>query len=376
MQVDRPEWVADLRRAVDDEVDDLDLHRSVEVAVVEGAICEGSNPAVAIVLLGPSSREDVGLTSWLSNARDAGLLVIPVVDDLRMFAAQAPDGVAQLNGFEWSGNQPARRLARLLLEELGIEDRDRRLFISHRRSDGLGAAGQLHDELSHHQFVPFVDRWAIPKGADVQGHIADSLEHHAFLLLLETPDAHRSDWVYLEVDYALSHTMGLLIIQWPGNPTPLPGSQGVPRVELGSEDLVTDSRGYEILTTAALERLVPEIEAAHARGIARRRRMLVRSVEDAARASQRNATMLRDWSLDIGEPGDRTIVAVVPRLPTTADLHRLDQIRDAADPNADALLVHASRHLPLTERDHLLWVTGDRNLQLVSQSEMESRWLT
>src|SRR5439155_16144200 len=123
---------------------------------------------------------------------------------------RSPTDLSPLNGFEWSGTEPERRLARVLLEELGIEDKDRRVFLSNRRSDGLGAAEQLHDALSHFRFQPFIDRFGIRPGDDVQSRIADSLEQHAFLLILETSEAHLSDWVYDEVDYALSHTMGTL----------------------------------------------------------------------------------------------------------------------------------------------------------------------
>ena len=159
------------------------------------------------------------------------------------------------------------QLVHLLLEELGIEEKQRRVFISHKRDDGLGAAEQLHDTLSHHGFRPFIDQFAVRVGQGVQAEIADALEDHAFLLLLETPLAHTSTWVFDEVDYALSHAMGVLILRWPGEPTPVPGSQGLPRIDLATDEIVPDAHGYDTLTEAGLSRIVSEVEGRPTRGV-------------------------------------------------------------------------------------------------------------
>lgn len=373
-QVDQPGWLDDLRQAVAQELLDLGIHKSVEVLIAETGAPGGPAPAVGVVLVGPAAKTDAAIEAAIAAAAAAGVVVIPVVDDLATFQDQAPSGLAPLNGFEWSGTEPAKRLTRILLEELGIEDRDRRVFISHKRSDGLGAAEQLHDALSHSRFVPFIDRFAIPHGGDVQEHIADALEQYAFLLLLETPEAHLSDWVFDEVDYALSHTMGTLIVQWPGDPTPLPGSNGIPRIALDTSDLTTDPHGYEVLTDAALDRLLREIEAAHAHGLVRRRRMMICSVEDAARAKAGTPVALKDWTIDVTAPSGRSIVAVAPRLPNAGDLQRLDQAREVIDPAAEALLVHATRHLRDPHREHLTWVTGSRNIDLIPENAIGGHW--
>ena len=198
-----------------------------------------------------------------------------------------PPVLHPINGFGWLGPDPARRLARELLVELGIEDSQRRVFISHRREDGLGAAEQLHDALSHRGFTPFIDRFAIRHGADVRAVIADALEDHAFLLLLETELAHDSPWVFDEVDYALSHTMGTLILRWPGHIVPVPGSNNLPRLELDAGEITTDPHSYSILTDPAVDRVTAAVEAAPALGLGRRRRMLLRSIEEAGTGRRR-----------------------------------------------------------------------------------------
>jgi TIR domain len=374
MQVDRPNWLADIRRAVSTELHTIGMHKSVAIDVTETPLYGGTAPAVAIVLVGPAAKTDPDLAVAITAAIADGRVVIPVVDDLDTFSDQVPPHLSPFNGFAWFGDEPERRLARVLLEELGIEERDRLVFLSHKREDGLGAAEQIHDALTHQRFIPFIDRFAIPAGADVQAHIADALEKHAFLLILETPQAHLSDWVYDEVDYALSHTMGTLILQWPGDPVPIPGSLGVPRLRLSDADLTKDDHGYDVLTPGALDRLIREIEAAHAHGIVRRRRMLIRSVEDAAKSAGASCIPLKDWSLDVIAPTGRSIIAIAPRLPVPSDLQRLDETRDQLDPSASALLVHATRHLRDPARRHLVWVTGTRNLVMLPDNAIGAHW--
>lgn len=375
LQCDRQDWVTDLRQAVAAELENNGLHSSVAVVVLDPP-APSDAPGIAVFLGSPSAGTSSELARAVDEILESGLMVVPVVRDLDEYRPNVPDSLAVLNGFEWGGEDPAARLARTLLEELGIEDRRRRVFISHKRDDGLGAAEQLHDALARARFVPFIDRFSIRQGYDVQEVIADALEEHAFLLLLETPHAHASRWVFDEVDYALSHAMGTLIVTWPGDPTPVPGSQGLPRVPLSNEDLVADDHGYEILTDAALDQLVGRVEQAHANGIVRRRRMLIRNVEEAARAGGCDACLpLAGWRLRVERNGEATILGITPRLPVAEDLQELDKARSDAGDGAAAVLVHAARLLRPDRRSHLEWVTGGRDLELMAENAIGGRWL-
>jgi len=371
---DRHAWAAELRQAVAAELIQVGLHRTVDVIVSESPTRNESLTIVAY-LGSTDSAADTSILERIDKAINSGNVVVPVVEDLTFFSEIVPPALALANGFEWRGPESAQSLARLLLEDLGIEDRQRRVFISHKREDGLGAAEQLHDHLTHFGFSPFIDRFAIRAGVAVQAAIADALEDHAFLLLLETPLAHTSDWVFDEVDYALSHTMGTLIIRWPGHPSPVPGSVGVPRLPLSSADLVSDDHGYDTLTASALDAVVGAVEAAHAQGLVRRRRMLVRSIEEAAIASGCSLCLpLPNWRLRV-EHGDRsTLVGVTPRLPTATDLQHLDQERATAHTDPMALLVHSARVLRPERREHLDWVVGDRDLSLIPENAVGGWW--
>ena len=138
LETDRSEWRERLADAVERELLNLGIHRTVTVRVAEDGVDEDDTPVVAAALVGSAGAADHVLTARVGEALDQGIVVVPVVDDLSAFHAQVPEVLARYNAFEWSGLQPEVRLARILLEELGIEEGDRRVFISHRRSDGLG----------------------------------------------------------------------------------------------------------------------------------------------------------------------------------------------------------------------------------------------
>jgi hypothetical protein len=363
-----------LSQALNAELAEVGLHRTVTVATVEFEPGEAV-PSAGVYLAGPAALADAELAGRLETAVARGRVIVPVVEDLARFSASVPAVLHPINGWEWSGAEPERRLARFLLEQLGIEDRQRRVFISHKRDDGSGAAEQLHDHLSKMGFEPFIDRFAIRSAEEVQATIADALEDHAFMLLLETPLASTSDWVFDEVDYALSHTMGMLILRWPGDHDKVPGSPGVPRLYLTDGELRTDEHDFRVLTDAALDRVLGEVEAAHAQGLVRRRRMLIRSIADAAAAAGCSSVALPDWRLAVRCSRESTLLGITPRLPTAEDLQHLDQARSGSEEvPTSAVLVHAARELRGELHDHLRWVCAERELVVMPENAIGGRW--
>jgi hypothetical protein len=372
--VDRPALLDQLEAEIDAELHRVGLHKMVEVKISTSK--PSAKGMIAGVCLGsPAAAADSGLDGRIVKALAGGMVVVPVVDDLANFQAETPPCLHAINGFGLNAGT-IEELVRCLFETLGLEDHDRRVFISHRREDGMSAAVQLHDELSHHGFHPFIDRFYIPKGERVQDVIADSLEDFAFLLLLETPLAHTSDWVLDEVDYALAHSMGLLIVRWPGDPAPVDGTQDLPRMELDAASLVTDPRRLDTFTPDALAAIVHAVEMRHAVALVRRRRTLMSNIEDAARASSSMCTPLPGWRALVEHSGGSTVVGISPRLPRATDLHRLDEARVKVAGAHDSVLVHSARVLTTDRRRHLNWVINSRSVEFVPDNAIGARWLT
>lgn len=365
----RAEALAD---ALDAELRELGLHLDIEVSPHSNPANLPSGSPLLVVF-----ASDTPPPCWeeaLQRARAGGQLILPVVNDRAEIGTHLTE---QLNAFNaWFYQEhpdPARDLARFLLEQLGVEERQRRVFISHRRSDGLLVAEQLYHALIEQRFRPFIDRFDIDPAADVQARIADVLEDYAFLLLLESPDVGDSEWVFYEVEYALSHTMGIHIVSWPGDPPTMPGTHGLARQKLAPTDLVSTGP-YDELVDTAVQAVVAEVEAAHARGLARRRKNMLRSVQDAATAAGRSCVVLPHWRLLVEGDAAKQVVGVTPRLPLVDDLKTL---HDAAGPLVDppdCLLVHAARSLDPDRKTLLEWARSDRGIGLVPENAVGRAW--
>jgi hypothetical protein len=233
-------------------------------------------------------------------------------------------------------------------------------------------AEQLHDALSHCGFQPFIDRFAIRAGLPVQEVIADALEDFAFLLLIESPLAHTSAWVYDEVEYALSHSMGVHIVTFPGHVSPVAGTPGLPRQVLAAGDLMSE-RGYQVLTEGAADAVVAQTEAMHANGLVRRRTNLLTSAAEAARRAGCTVSVLPNWRLLVESRGTRYLVGVTGRLPTAPDLHRLDL--DVAEHRPDRrVLIHAARAISPERARLLRWILGRRRIDLVAEHVVAGYW--
>lgn len=369
IHADRGAWRDALDAALAAEIKNLGLHQDVQVRLV-------SAPGEASVLSAVYLASNVGATRCEQDIRcalDRLVPVLPVVEDVTHYRAVAPPSLHGINGWEWNGPEPARRLARVLLEQLGIEERQRRVFISHRRDDGINAAEQLHDELSHRFFEPFIDRFAIPSGEDVQERIAEALEQYAFLLLLETPLAHDSPWVFYEVEYALSHSVGMHIVRWPAVVEAIPATAGLRRLQLDPADLV-GAADRRTLTPECLNRVVAEVEELHAQAMVRRRRLVISSIADAASEAGCSCVPLPGGRLLVECEERRDIVGTATRLPTVEDLYRLDQAREELSQPASPVLVHAARRLGVHRRAVLQWATARRQMTLLPENAIGAYW--
>lgn len=202
VHADRGPWVRSLR-------DHLDAAVAVHgdpagtVQVREGYVPEcqrdRNSPAVAVYLGSPAGAASAECRQQVDEALADRVLMLPVVDDERNFKAHTPAPLYPFNGEAWLGDDALPRIVRFVHEALGLEERQRMVFLSHRRSDARAVAEQLHDELIKNRFWPFVDRFDIDPAEDVQQRIHAALEETAFVVLVESPAAVTSQWVLEEL---------------------------------------------------------------------------------------------------------------------------------------------------------------------------------
>jgi hypothetical protein len=308
----------------------------------------------------------------VERALGLSIPVIPVVDPNRPFLEQVPRFLSDINAFKWVDRSAGVDLASLILRELGITESRRQVFVSYRRSDASSLSEQIFDALSRRGFDVLFDRFDVAPGERVQTRIRDALEDVSFVLLIESQEAHNSNWVFWEVQYALKHHMGLLIVTLPSTLHRVAGTDDLPREYISNADLVGDSSSCT-LAQEALERLLRRIEFWHADGLLRRRRNLLSAVVEMSKKARRSVVELADWKLlitDIDSPPPFiTILGIVPRLPRVDDLWELYASSEThmihmRDPCCK-VLAFPSEYLPRGRERLLEWAGRPHGITLV-----------
>lgn len=375
---DRASWVDELRTTLyalaasigaDAEIVTLTATADFDPRAADGV-------AVVVYFGSPAGKASAACCDHLERACNSGFRVLPIVDDKANFSQHIPLIAQRYNAMAWLGDGAVAAIGHAIMEWLGLEDTERRAFISHRRSDALELAEQIHDELIKHRFDAFIDRFDIAPGVVVQQRIHEALEDAAFVVLVESPDAVNSTWVLEEIHYALRNSMGLLIVSLP-DVQPIPGTEGLPRFRL--RDDIIDPRN-RTLQDEGLENLMTVIESTHAQMLVhRRQRMIGRALEVVKRDNRFQAEELagnlmrihRESSADSAETVE-VIVGFAPRTPRPVDLYKTDVSRlSPPAPDAGIVLVHSSDLLPPNTVQLLEWCIDRRDAVLLSDAAMD-----
>jgi TIR domain-containing protein len=315
IQVSREDWAKRLKKAIVDAA-----QRSVSdpnaiqfVSVAEGAdlvLCLGSDDLSSSV----QAKEQI------KSALEKGIRILPIVSDLEHFRSETPESLHPINGQPWESGGKASEIAEEVLRHLGLNERDRRVFLSYLRKEATPIAFQLFDELHRRRFTVFLDIFEIEHGDWVQARIEQALQHTSFVLLLYSSGVQSSEWVEKEINLALTQRLGLVALAYPDAGKSLPFKM-VPcdrRLQLDPGDLDKEKR----LSPQALEKVCLEIEREHADQFRARRERLIHDVSEALGPS---AVRVGSQSLRYDGKNSKVFVRLVARPPEASDLYALDE---------------------------------------------------
>ena len=306
------------------------------------------------------------VNSTLDTALKHAISVLPVIreSDPGSVAEKLPKSVKLLNAVDWDEDRDRALVA--LRQMLGLEEAERKVFISYYREETTEVAVQLYDALSRRNFDVFLDRFSVSPGADFPEELDQELAGKAFVVLLESPGVQESRWIQHEISYALSHRIGILAV-------------AMPSVESGSVSLVdeafrlrlcsTDFSGNSQLTDESLERILSKIELRHAQALRRRREQLLGSLREKLLQDGGCCRPVDDWAVVASvSGGGRSVFLLTPRPPSPRDLYHLHQIRSnvSLDAGSDlqAALVHASENIDVEQESLLDWIREGRGLDV------------
>lgn len=135
-----------------------------------------------------------------------GCRILPVHTYADRARPPAPlDAVKSMRGVDPEGADGgliAQRIGALL--SLWLRGEGRRIFVSHRQSDGAGVAAEVTAHLRASGYDAWLDKEQLRGGDLVQPKIEAHVAGAHLLLLLDTPQADSSEWIWREVDAALA----------------------------------------------------------------------------------------------------------------------------------------------------------------------------
>jgi hypothetical protein len=254
-----------LRANLEEVAADFSLTVDDEIALRTANDFGARNPAASLV--GLYFGGDVSRDQALIDALEAEKVpIIPIVREGDKPEQVLPQTIAALNAsFLAADDTGLDAPFAVALECLGLLHRQRRVFISYRRTESREVAVQLHNELSGRGFDVFLDTHSIRPGAPFQEMLWHRLVDCDVVIMLDTPDFFSSKWTSQELGRSHSKGIQVLRVVWPGH-------QPTRYLDL-SETMVlqpADLTPKMELTQASVDLVVQRTERLRSRSIATR----------------------------------------------------------------------------------------------------------
>ena len=194
---------------------ELDFPGDIKIRLASEA--GGGDPKAATVALyfGGDPSVDSDLVDELEAAK---IPIVPVVRDGDAIESVVPGEITSTNACILDkADKSLEALTAVTLEMLGLLHRQRRIFISYRRSESRETAIQLHDELSAKGFDVFLDTHDIRPVEPFQEVLWHRLADCDVTIMLDTPDYFNSKWTVQEIGRSQALGIQILRVVWPAH---------------------------------------------------------------------------------------------------------------------------------------------------------------
>ena len=353
---------------------DLKIGSEVEVYNARELATRDRASAFAAVYFGGSACTDLEATSAVFSESAP---VIPVVDSLEQFSASVPDFLRASNGYCLRKEDPEmEELAAIMLECVGLLRRQRRVFVSYRRTESREAALQMHDLLTSRGFDVFLDTHDIRPSDPFRDVLWHRLCDSDVLVMLDTPTYFESRWTREEIGRARAKEIHVLRVVWP-NHEPNKMTDLAETIYLEKEDLQEESGP---VTSEKIGEIVLRVESVRSRSIAARYMSITgRLRADVERIGAKFEGIGAHRAIAIKLVDDRTIWAYpVVGVPTAETLHDIATKARITDQSEVPVLVYDDIGIRKLWSEHLEWLEDNikavRGLKITQAGWMLAAW--
>lgn len=292
----------------------LKLGQEVSWEVCPSEFSPDQKKTAAALYFGGHNAPTANINSLLRN----NIPILPVVSAPEKVGTEIPEQLRPLNCLAY--NQGGlQRVVTALLECVGLLPRQRRVFVSYRRTEAREAALQLFEAFSAKLFDVFLDTHGIAPAEDFQTMLWHRLCDSDVLVMLDTPGYFDSRWTSAEFGRALAKGISVLRVGWP-DVSPSIRTATASRAELLPEE-VDSATGK--LADEAIERICNQLEAVRSESQAVRTVNLVSNIRNAVETiGGRVVGIGPNKSVCIQLPDGRNVVAYpTVGVPSSSTLH-------------------------------------------------------
>jgi len=239
----------------------------------------GAEPAY-VIYAGHKKQLDDKTREILHNQKLDGNIILPIF--LENFKCEIPDILSNQNGLKYDNN--IHKICNLILEGFELLRKNRKIFISYRRSDSSIVAVQIYEALEANNFDVFLDTHSVDKGEDFQEELWHRMTDCDVIIMLNTKDFLKSEWCNQELEKAHLKRIGLVHLIWPDcdfeNFAHLAYSMKL--IDSDFEKPIFSDLSKGRLKKPLLNEIINLVESARARNLAARQDSLITEFTQAA----------------------------------------------------------------------------------------------
>jgi hypothetical protein len=325
--------------------------------------------AMAAAYFGRTTQPDVQTARDLVRASQP---VIPTVSAAADFGLTIPDFLQGFNGLRRrTADVEMSELAAAMLECVGLLRRQRRVFVSYRRTESRAAALQLHDLLTARGFDVFLDTHDIRPGDPFQDVLWHRLCDSDLMVMLDTPTYFDSKWTRQEIGRARAKEIHVLRVVWPEH---MPN-----KLTDMAETLYLDLKELEgpdgPIVSEIADKIVLAVEGLRSRSIASRYMSITGKLRaDVERIGAKVEGIGAHRAIAVRLLDDRKIwVYPVVGIPTAESLNDVVEKARRADQREKPVLVYDHVGIGPAWSAHLKWL--DENITAIRAIKVsETAW--
>lgn len=192
--------------------DDLKIIRDSLKIIREIDIEEYSGGQPAFVIYAGHKNNFTGKQKEiLEKQKLDGNIILPVFN--QNFTDEIPKFLSNQNGINFNDN--VQKIKNIVLEGFELLRKNRKLFISYKRSESSNIAIQLYEFLERHNFDVFIDTHSIDKSEEFQEELWHRMTDCDLILMLNTKEFLESNWCKQELDKAHLKRIVIVHVIWP-----------------------------------------------------------------------------------------------------------------------------------------------------------------